>query len=91
MKKLLSILLTGLMVFSLVACGGGKAPATNAPAGEAKAEQAKPSGKETFDLALVTDLGTIDDKSFNQGAWEGVLRYAEEKGISHKYYKPQEA
>ena len=24
---------------------------------------------ETFDLALVTDLGTIDDKSFNQGAW----------------------
>ena len=97
MKKLLSILLATLMVFSLVACGSKAsapatdAPATNAPEGEAKTEQAKPSGKETFDLALVTDLGTIDDKSFNQGAWEGLVRYAEEKGISHKYYQPQEA
>lgn len=45
---------------------------------------------ETFDLALVTDLGTIDDKSFNQGAWEGLYQYAKEKGISHKYYQPSE-
>jgi len=45
---------------------------------------------ETFDLALVTDLGTIDDKSFNQGSWEGLVRYAEEKKISHKYYQPAE-
>ncbi len=45
---------------------------------------------ETFDLALVTDIGTIDDKSFNQGAWEGLVKYAEEKGISHKYYQPKE-
>lgn len=45
---------------------------------------------DTFDLALVTDLGTIDDKSFNQGAWEGLVAYAEENGISHKYYQPKE-
>ena len=45
---------------------------------------------ETFDLALVTDLGTIDDKSFNQGAWEGLVQYAQEKGVSHKYYQPSE-
>jgi basic membrane protein A len=45
---------------------------------------------ETYDLALVTDLGTIDDKSFNQGAWEGLVKYAEENGISHKYYQPIE-
>ena len=44
----------------------------------------------TFDLALVTDIGTIDDKSFNQGAWEGVVKYAEEFGVSHKYYQPTE-
>jgi len=43
-----------------------------------------------FDLALVTDLGTIDDKSFNQGSWEGLVKYAKEKGISHKYYQPTE-
>jgi basic membrane protein A len=45
---------------------------------------------ETYDLALVTDLGTIDDKSFNQGAWEGLVQYAQEKNISHKYYQPSE-
>ena len=42
------------------------------------------------ELALITDLGTIDDKSFNQGAWEGLKQYAEENGISYKYYQPQE-
>ncbi len=45
---------------------------------------------ETFELALITDIGTIDDKSFNQGAWEGLVKYAEEKGITHKYYQPEE-
>ena len=35
-------------------------------------------------------IGTIDDKSFNQGAWEGLVKYAEEKGISHQYYQPTE-
>ena len=27
---------------------------------------------ETYEIALVTDVGNIDDKSFNQCAWEGV-------------------
>ena len=48
------------------------------------------SAAETFELALVTDLGTIDDKSFNQGSWEGLAQYAREKNISHKYYQPAE-
>ncbi len=43
-----------------------------------------------YEVALVTDIGTIDDKSFNQGAWEGVEKYGEEKGVSYKYYKPVE-
>ena len=95
MKKLLSVLLAFAMTFSLVACGGGAAPATNAPAGEAvgdasaQVDASKTSGG--FELALVTDLGTIDDKSFNQGAWEGLTKYANEKGIEHKYYQPIEA
>jgi basic membrane protein A len=45
---------------------------------------------ETYELAMVTDIGTIDDKSFNQGTWEGLEKYATEKEISHKYYKPTE-
>ena len=42
-----------------------------------------------YELALITD-GNIDDKSFNQGAWEGLKKYAEEKDVSHKYYQPSE-
>jgi basic membrane protein A len=47
-------------------------------------------GAEKFDLALITDIGTINDKSFNQGSWEGLVQYAEEKKITHKYYQPSE-
>ena len=48
-------------------------------------------GSGTYEIALITDKGNIDDKSFNQGAWEGVEEYAKENKISHKYYKPEEA
>jgi len=43
-----------------------------------------------YEIALITDLGSIDDKSFNQGSWEGVKKYAEEKKITYQYYKPAE-
>lgn len=46
--------------------------------------------KRTYELALITDVGTIDDKSFNQGSWEGLKAYAEEHNISYKYYAPAE-
>ena len=48
-------------------------------------------GTSTYEIALITDKGNIDDKSFNQGAWEGVVEYAEANNISHKYYKPEDA
>ncbi|HEY8395897.1 MAG TPA: BMP family ABC transporter substrate-binding protein, partial [Bacilli bacterium] len=46
--------------------------------------------EEKYTIAMITDVGDIDDKSFNQGTWEGVKQYAEEYGISYKYYKPSE-
>lgn len=74
MKKTLIILLTFVMVLSLAACGGTTAPE-----------------EETgYEIAMITDIGSIDDKSFNQGTWEGIVAYAEENSISHKYYKPTE-
>ncbi|HHX60237.1 MAG TPA: BMP family ABC transporter substrate-binding protein [Epulopiscium sp.] len=68
MKKLLSVLLVTMLVFTMVGCN-------------------KKSG---YELALITDIGTIDDKSFNQGAWEGVEKYAKEKNVTYKYYQPAE-
>ena len=39
-------------------------------------------------VGMVTDAGTIDDKSFNQGAWEGILKAEAELGVKIKYLKP---
>jgi basic membrane protein A len=41
-----------------------------------------------FKVGMVTDAGTIDDKSFNQGTWEGVVQAAEDFGLETKYLKP---
>ena len=79
-KKVLSLLLTAVTAISmLIGCGGsvGGTEDTNASGG--------------YEIALITDKGNIDDKSFNQGAWEGVEGYAKEHGITHQYYKPEEA
>lgn len=39
-------------------------------------------------VGMVTDAGTIDDKSFNQGTWEGIKRAGAEFGLDVKYLKP---
>ena len=99
-KRILAMALAAVMAGSLAACGGSpKTEPTQAPAGtEAPAAESKDEGKTEgeaateaaasqsggYELALVTDLGTIDDKSFNQGAWEGLKKYAEENSITYK-------
>lgn len=92
-RKLAIVALALVMVFALSACAKEPAPAP-APAetpAEKPAEQPAEQPKEdTYEIALITDVGTIDDKSFNQGAWEGVVAYAEEAGKTYKYYKPAE-
>lgn len=40
-------------------------------------------------VGMVTDSGTIDDKSFNQNAWEGIKKYESENAtIETKYVQP---
>ncbi|MBE6053598.1 MAG: BMP family ABC transporter substrate-binding protein [Clostridium sartagoforme] len=39
-------------------------------------------------VGMVTDAGTIDDKSFNQGTWEGILKAKDELGVDNNYLKP---
>lgn len=41
-----------------------------------------------YEIAFVTDIGQLLDKSFNQGTWEGVKKYAYENEKSYKYYQP---
>jgi len=76
MKKSLVIIMAVMLVLgSFAGCSNG---------GET-------GGDEGYEIALVTDKGNIDDRSFNQGAWEGVVEYAEANDISHTYIKPEEA
>jgi len=46
--------------------------------------------KVVLKIAMITDSGTIDDESFNQGTWEGILTYANANGHTFQYYKPTE-
>ena len=39
-------------------------------------------------IALVTDVGTIDDESFNQACWQAVEAFAIENDVEYTYYQP---
>ena len=43
---------------------------------------------KTYEIAVVTDVGQLMDKGFNQGTYEGAKAYAEANKISYKYYQP---
>jgi len=67
-----------LSLFGLVGCSSGsdeKAAITEADCGTEGA----------FCVGLVTDTGKVDDKSFNQSAWEGAQAGAEAVGGFAKY------
>ncbi|MCL2434382.1 MAG: BMP family ABC transporter substrate-binding protein, partial [Clostridia bacterium] len=90
MKKLLCLLLGLFMALSLAACGAVDTTPPEGTEGPQASEGANQPAGNTFEIALITDIGTIDDKSFNQGAWEGVEAFAQEKGKTFKYYQPTE-
>ena len=47
--------------------------------------------KRGTDIAFVTDMGTVNDGSFNQGSYEGVERYTEDTDKTCKVYEPDGA
>lgn len=83
MKKFLALLLTLTMVLSLVAVSA-VAEAVNPD----DIEDNMTSADNKYEIAFVTDVGQLKDKSFNQGTWNGVKGYAAAHGLSYKYYQP---
>ena len=68
------------------------APETETP-GETEAdpdaiEDSMTSADGKYQVAFVTDVGQLKDKSFNQGTFDGVKLYAAANGLSYKYYQP---
>ena len=43
---------------------------------------------DTYEIAVVTDVGQLMDKGFNQGTWEGAEAYAKANNKTYKYYQP---
>ena len=81
MKKILALVLALCMVFALCACGQSAAPAEEAPAAEAPVAEAEaPVAEEAavIKVGMVTDVGGVNDKSFNQTSWEGLQALAAE-------------
>ena len=52
------------------------------------AQGAGESSGDALKVGMVTDAGTIDDRSFNQGTYEGVAQAAEEFGLECTYLRP---
>ncbi|MFC0469238.1 BMP family protein [Halalkalibacter kiskunsagensis] len=86
MKNWLRMLtVTAATVMALTACGAGEeeAPGTEEdPMTEETApEEEEAVGAEDFTVGMVTDVGGIDDKSFNQSSWEGLVEFGQEFGL----------
>jgi basic membrane protein A len=75
LRSILAIGLTALMLFA-VACGDDEEPAGGGSAATTE-EAAKPKIK----VGLVTDIGGLNDRGFNQLANEGLQRAKKELGI----------
>jgi len=77
MKKLY-VLLAALLVAAMIlpACAPAQADCTD---------------EETFCVGLVTDVGKINDKSFNQSAWEGVQQAENDLGATVQYIETTDA
>ena len=100
-KKIMALILAATMGMSLAACGGSAgstdsasadtsdATATEEASGDAAAPADSGSGATT-DVAFVTDVGNIDDHSFNQYSWAGVQQFAKDNGLNANYYQPSE-
>lgn len=93
MKKWISVLTVLMLVASvfLVACGSSKDEGNNNQ-GQQQQQPSNNAGtgsNETpsneFKVGMVTDVGGVNDNSFNQSAWEGLQQLKADTGASVDY------
>ncbi|MBQ8992976.1 MAG: BMP family ABC transporter substrate-binding protein, partial [Turicibacter sp.] len=61
-KRLITLASVGVLMLSLIGCQSNELTPVT----------------DKLKVGMVTDSGSIDDKSFNQGAWEGLVKYKED-------------
>ena len=70
-KQWLGFGLVAVAAVGLAACGN-----------RASRSNSNSDAKTDLKAAIVTDTGGVDDKSFNQSAWEGLQEWGKENGLS---------
>ena len=71
-KQWLGLGLVAVAAIGLAACGNRAS----------KKDSANSDAKTDLKAAIVTDTGGVDDKSFNQSAWEGLQAWGKANGLS---------
>lgn len=78
----------GLLISSVVAtgailgaCGTSDEGAKDTDKGTTGNKGEGAATEESFSVAMVTDVGGVDDKSFNQSAWEGIQQFGADNGL----------
>lgn len=92
-RKLRSLLGLAASSMLLAACQGQDAGEN--PDQEQAQNQEQDQGQEgggdqasgDFSIAMVTDEGGVDDRSFNQSAWEGMQEWSDETGNESTYFQ----
>lgn len=81
MKKWILPTMIILMVLSMVvaACGPAAAPEATTP----------PEEECMLKVGMVSDIGGIDDASFNQNTWEGLEKARDELGVCAQFIESQ--
>lgn len=81
------------LALSLVLAAGTLLSACGSSEEGAKSGENKEAAN--FKVGMVTDTGGVDDKSFNQSAWEGLTKFGQEnnleEGKGYKYLQSGEA
>lgn len=72
-KRVLLLTLISVLLLSTILAGCGS----------------KNGASSDLKIGLVTDLGSVNDKSFNQSAWEGLQQLEKDTGAAVKYLEPK--
>lgn len=82
MRRSSPFALLAIVALLVAACVAPTAPTAPAAGEAAPAESAAPAeAASTMKIGLVTDVGRVNDRSFNQSAWEGTLQAGQAAGL----------
>jgi basic membrane protein A len=84
MKRMRTLAGISILALVLAACSSGTTD-TAAEETAAALDDSNCAAAESFCIGLVTDIGKVDDKTFNQSAHEGSMAAAAEVGGFYKY------